>query len=73
MRRSEHPMEDPNNEPERIVEAKDDSGVPMSEWEVWPVMDSVEYMDRPVPIYRMEDGTLRQGAKIIKEDESNEA
>ena len=69
MKRSDHPMEDPNRKD--IVEAES-KGVPMEEGEVWPVMDSVEYMDRPTPIYRMEDGTLMQGVEII-EEESDEA
>lgn len=68
MERSKHPMEDPNR---KINEAEAQSVSP-EDWIVYPVMDSADYLDREVPLYRMADGTLRQGAKIIadKADES---
>ena len=43
------------------------AGVPMDKWIVYPVMDSVEYMDRPIPIRFSEDGksVLSTGNKVV--------
>ena len=39
----------------------------MDKWVVYPVMDSVEYMDRPIPIRFSEDGksVLSTGNKVV--------
>lgn len=43
------------------------SGVPLDKWSVWPVMDSVEYMDRARPRYRRADGKVVEGWNVVGE------